>query len=373
MHLRKPLLVALVLSILFPSAASAQFMMSRSSRWVTGTVSGVNGTNVLLFDNRLSVDLADAEIRSEYGPATIGKLTPGTRIRAGVQLNPFTGALVGVEVDILPDHEASIDGQIARIDFAAGTLDILGQTVRLTANTKVYRTSDGALVPVSDLRPLMIVLLELDRDESGLAAKSIAFAPGQANLTTTIGSTLQGIDGDRWTIGGVTVRVTPETFIGGEPKVRDRVRVSYRGTAAGDFEAVRILRITSLGEEHIAGEVKVLTGQTITIDTGNGARTLRLDGFTAYRGQPQAGRLVAAREGENGVASSVELIFATDFTFGFSGPIESIDGNEWMVQGVTFFVHPNTHVTGAPQLGDRVTVDAMDVNGRWYAMTVDKL
>lgn len=370
--IRKTLLVVLCITTLFASVASAQFTISRSGRWVTGTVSGVSGTNVLLFDNRLSIDLASAEIRSKYGPATIADLTPGTRIRAGVYYSEFMATVYGVEVDILPDHEASIEAQITRIDFAAGTFDILGKTVRLTGNTKVYRTNDGALVPVSDLRPLMIVLLELDRDETGLAAKTIAFAPGQANLTTTTGGRLHGIDGDRWTIGGVTVRVTPDTFIGGDPRVGDRVRVSYRGDAAGDLVAVIVLRITSLGEEDIAGEVKVLNGRVITIDTSKGSTTLRLDDSTEYRGQPEIGSLVRATE-KDGVASSVELIFATDYTFAFGGTIDSIEGNEWTVQGVTFSVHPDTRVTGSPQLGDRVDVDAMDIHGRWYAMTVDKL
>lgn len=352
--------------------AHAQFTISRSSRWVTGTISGVDGTNVLLFDNRLAIDVADAEIRSEYGPATIGNLTPGTRIKAGVQLNPFTRSLVGVEVDILPNYEARIDAQIESIDFAAGTLKILGHTVRFTENTKVYRTSDGALVPRTDLRPLMIVLLELDRDETGLAAKTIAFAPGQANLITTTGGRLQGIDGDRWTIGGVTVRVTDDTFVGGDPRVRDRVLVTYQGDAAGDLVAISILRITSISEEDIAGEVQNLTPQTITIDRGNGVTTLRRDESTSYRGEPQVGDVVLVHRDGN-MATYVEEVFATDFTFTFSGDVTSIQGNDWTVQGVDFSVTSNTHVTGSPQVGDRVNVMAFDVNGRWYAMTIDKL
>ncbi|HYC87896.1 MAG TPA: DUF5666 domain-containing protein [Thermoanaerobaculia bacterium] len=369
---RKTLLVLLLLSTtLFASAASAQFTISRSSRWITGTISGVNGSHVLLFDNRLSINMEEAEIRSEYGPATIGSLTPGTRIRAGVQLNPYLG-LVGVEVDILPDHEASIRGQIESIDFAGGTLSILGHTVRLTGNTKVYRTSDGALVPLGDLRPLMIVLLELDRDETGLAAKTVAFAPGQANLTTTAGGRLHGIDGDLWSIGSVTVRVTGDTFIGGDPRVGERVQVTYRGSATGDFEAVSILRISSISEEDVAGEVKVLSGQTITIDTGKGATTLRLDEATKFRGEPQVGDVVVARADGN-TARSIELVFATDFTFTFSGDVTSVRGNEWSVQGVDFSVTSTTRVTGSPQAGDRVNVTAFQVNDRWYAMTLDKL
>ena len=373
MTYRRTLLALLILtSTLFSSIASAQFIISRSSRWVSGTVSGIDGTKVLLFDNRLAVDMGSAEIRSELGPATIGSLTPGTRIRAGVYLDPFTRMLVGVEVDILPSFDARIDGQIAGIDFAAGTLNILGQTVRLTPNTKVYRTNDGALVPASDLRTLMIVHLDLDRDETGLAAKTISFAPDQANLMMTYGGTLQAIEGDRWIFAGINVRVTSGTFIAGDPRIGDRVRVTYRGDATGGLEAVLILRITSIGDDDVAGVVKAMSGKTLTIDTGSGATTLRVDDATSYRGQPEVGSLVRARE-EDGVAKSVELVFATDSTFRFSGPLESMHGNEWTVAGVTFFVHPNSHVTGSPQLGDRVDVDAMDINGVWYAMTVDKL
>ncbi len=371
--IRKTLLVLIGLAItLFASVASAQFTISRYSRWVVGTVSGVDGTNVLLFDNRLTVDVSNADIHGEYGPATLGSLTPGTRIKAGVHSNRFNQSLEAVEVEILPDYDALIHGQIASIDFGAGTMDILGQTVRFTSDTKVYRTNDGALVPLSDLRPLMIVDLELDRDQTGLVAETIAFAPGQANLTTTTGGRLQGIDGDLWTIGSVTVRVTPDTFIGGDPKVRERVQVTYRGSATGDLEAVSILRISSISEDDVAGEVRAISGQTITIDTGNGATTLHLDEATKYRGEPQVGDVVVARTGGN-TATSIELVFATDFTFTFSGDVTSIRGNDWTVQGVDFTVTSTTRVTGSPQVGDRASVMAFGVNDRWYAMTLDKL
>ena len=367
--IRKTLLALLCLTTL---AAHAQFTISRSSRWVTGTVSGLDGTKVLLFDNRLSIDVSNADITSDYGPATIADLTPGTRIKAGVHVNAFTASLVGVEVQILPDHAASITGQIESIDFAGGTLRILGHTVRLTENTKVYRTSDHALVPLSDLRPLMIVLLELDRDETGLAAKNIAFAPGQANLTMTTGGSLRGINGDLWTIGSVTVRVTADTYIGGAPRIRERVLVTYRGDAAGDLVAISIRRISSISEDDVAGEVRAISGSTITIERADGATTLRLDASTRFRGEPQVGDVVLARADGN-TATYVELVFATDYTFTFSGDVTSVRGNDWTVQGVDFSVTSTTQVNGSPQVGDRATVMSFGVNDRWYAMTIDKL
>jgi hypothetical protein len=373
MMIRKTLLAVLVLSTaLFASVASAQFTISRYSRWVTGTISGIDGTKVLLFDNRLSVDVANADIHGPYGPATLGNLTPGTRIKAGGHVNPYSDSLAAVDVEVLPDYDALIHGQIASLDFAAGTMDILGQNVRFTSNTKVYRTSDAALVPLNDLRPLMIVDLELDRDEPGLVAEVIAFAPGQANLITTTGGSLQAIDGDRWTIGGVTVRVTADTFIGGDPKLRERVQVTYRGDAAGDLVAISILRISSIGEDDVAGEVRAIGGQTITIDTGKGATTLRIDGTTKFRGEPRVGDVVVARTDDK-TAKSIELVFVTDSTFTFGGDVTSIRGNDWAVQGVNFSVTSTTRVTGAPEVGDRVTVTAFGVNDRWYAMTLDKL
>jgi Domain of unknown function (DUF5666) len=369
--IRKTLLAVLCLT-LFASAASAQFTISRYSRWVVGTISGTDGTKVLLFDNRLSVEAANADIHGRYGPGTLGSLTPGTWIKAGGHVNPFTGSLDAVEVEVLPDYDALIHGQIAGIDFTAGTLDILGQTVRFTANTKVYRTSDAALVPLSDLRPLMIVDLELDRDEPGLVAETIAFAPGQANLITTTGGFVSGINGDLWTVGGVTVRVTPDTFIGGDPRLRERVLVTYRGDATGGLEAISILRISFISEEDVAGEVRAISGQTITIDTGRGATTLQLDAATRYRGVPQVGDVVVARVDGND-AKLIELVWATDFTFTFGGEVTSIHGNDWMVQGVPFTVTSTTRVTGSPQVGDTVTVTSFEVNGLWYAMTVDTL
>jgi flagellar capping protein FliD len=136
--------------------------------------------------------------------------------------------------------------------------------------------------------------------------------------------------------------------------------------------AITILRISSISEDDVAGEVRAMSGQTITIDTGRGATTLHLDGSTRFRGAPQAGDVVVARTDGNR-ATSIELVFATDSTFTFSGDVTSIRGNDWTVQGVDFTVTSATRVTGAPQVGDRATVMAFGVNDRWYAMTVDKL
>ena len=368
---RKTLLAVLCFTAF---AASAQFTISLTNRFVTGTVSGVDGSRVLLFDNRLTVDVAGATMRGGFGPVTLADLTPGTRITAGIVSATPDGVLMAVSVDVLPDHDASIEAQIERIDFAAGTLRIAGQTVRLTSGTEVLRTDDGALLSISDLRPLQRVLITLDRDESGLAAETIAITPMLVTSSTT-GGTLSAVNGNLWTIGGgsrgTVVRVTDQTYIGGEPRIGERVRVTYRGDAAGDLVALTILRLSFIDEGDVVGEVQALGPNTITIDTGNGATTLRRDASTRYRGEPQIGDVVLAKRKDN-AATSVELIHAIDNTFGFSGEV-SMNGNEWTVAGVPFTVTRTTYLSGSFQPGDRVTVEVMDINGRWYAMTVDKL
>lgn len=374
---RKLLFIVLFLTALAAAhVASAQFTIKPYSREITGTVSGTDGTRVFLLDNRLTIDVSNASIRSDAGPASIADLTPGTRIFAGVHSSIWMGAFTAVEVEILSDYDATLRGLIDHIDFAGGTFSIVGHTVRFTPSTEVRRTTDGALVPVTDLRPMMNVLVAFDRDEPGLAAEKVYFEPmAQTNVTT--GGRVSAINGNLWTIGGgpnsTTVRVTDDTFIAGNPQVGDRVQVTYRGDAAGDLVAVSILRISYIGEEDVAGEVRAISPQTITIDRGQGATTVHLSDSTVYRdGQPQVGDLVVVRTDGN-TAAEVEKIYASDFTFSFGGDVTSIQGNEWTVQGVTFSVTPNTHITGSPQVGDRVDVYAMSVNDRWYAMTIDKL
>lgn len=356
--------------------ASAQFTISLTNKTVTGTVSGVNGNKVFLFDDRLAVDVSNATIRSGYGAGSVASITAGTRIAAGISTTAADGTLIAATVDILPDQDASIEAQIDRIDWQARTLHIAGLTVRLTDATEARRAEDGARVPVTDLRPLQRVRLSLDRDESGLAAETIVFSASDAGTTRMSGGFVSAINGNLWTIGfgagALVVRVTDDTFIGGNPRVRDRVQVTYRGDAAGDLVAVLILRISDIQEGDVAGEVQALSSNTITIDRGTGITTLRVDDSTVYRGQPEVGDLVVARTRGN-VATHVEEIFATEDTFGFSGEVTSVKGNEWVVQGVTFYVVPNTRVSGSPQLGDRVNVMTINVNDRWYATTLDKL
>jgi Domain of unknown function (DUF5666) len=366
------------LCLILAAAASAQFSISPTGRWATGTVSGVAGNKVFLFDNRLTVDVSNAMIYGVLGRASAANLTPGTRVSVGISGTLMDGTLEAVDVQILPEHDASIDGLVEHVDVAGGTLRVAGLTIRLTPATQVYRDSDGALVPASFIQTMRPAWVSLDPNESGLAAKTIAFTPPIATVVNTTGGRISAIDGDLWTIGGgpygTVVRVTDETFIGGDPQIGDRVQVSYHGDPfSGDRLALAILRISYINEEDVAGEVRAITGQTLTIDRGQGATTLHLDENTSFRGQVEVGDVVVARTDGDKAAVAVEEIFATDFTFGFAGEVTRIQGNEWTAQGVTFYVTPNTHITGSPQEGDQINVYAMSVNDRWYAMTLDKL
>ncbi|HEX6096194.1 MAG TPA: DUF5666 domain-containing protein [Thermoanaerobaculia bacterium] len=363
---------------LFATAASAQLSISATGRWATGTVSGVDGNKVFLFDNRLTVDVSNAMIFGVYGRASVASLTPGTRVSVGISGTLMDGTVEAVDVQILPEHDASIDGLVDHVDVAAGTLRVAGLNIRLTPATQVYRDSDGALVPATHIPTMRPAWVSLDRNEQGLAAKTVVFTPPLANVVNSIGGRISAIDGDRWTIGGgpyaTVVRVTDETFLGGDPQIGERVQVSYRGTPfSGDLVALAILRISYIAEEDVAGEVRAITRQTITIDRGQGATTLHLDENTSFRGEPQVGDVVVVRTDGDKAALEVEEIFATDFTFGFAGDLTRIQGNEWTAQGVTFYVTPNTRINGSPQEGDQINVYAMSVNDRWYAMTIDKL
>jgi uncharacterized membrane protein YgcG len=54
----------------------------------------------------------------------------------------------------------------------------------------------------------------------------------------------------------------------------------------------------------------------------------------------------------------------------FSGPIESISADEWLVGGLTVRVDPTTHISGVPAIGQRATITGGTVNGRLFATTI---
>src|SRR5215213_2875725 len=187
-----------VLCFIAAVSASAQFVITPTNTSVTGTVSGIDGTRVLLFDNRLVIDASEASVRSDFGPAKLSDIKPGDLISAAVTTFSQPGAFKAVALQIESQPAASIAGSVEGLDLNAGTMRIAGQTIRITASTAFRRTTDGAPASVTELRPLQRVYVELDRNESGLAAKTVAFAPN-VSASGSMSARLTAISGDRWT------------------------------------------------------------------------------------------------------------------------------------------------------------------------------
>ncbi|MFZ6027245.1 MAG: DUF5666 domain-containing protein [Chloroflexota bacterium] len=99
---------------------------------------------------------------------------------------------------------------------------------------------------------------------------------------------------------------------------------------------------------------------------------------TLVLGDPQVGNVVLARGRilENGwVADFVQAApEEEDLTFRFSGVVESMGEESWVVNGATILVNEVTEVDGDIDIGDAVRVTYLLLDGgRWLALEIEKL
>jgi hypothetical protein len=110
--------------------------------------------------------------------------------------------------------------------------------------------------------------------------------------------------------------------------------------------------------ESISGDLWVVSGQQVVVTAS-----------TKIKGSPQVGDYVWVEAwSTNGTITARQIKLRNDNSPNvgesrFNGIVESINGDVWVISGVTVMVNAETRLKGSPQVGDYVQVKAF-VNGQ---------
>ena len=272
-----------------------------SGNTVSGIVSSVSGSFVLLADGLVTIDITDAKVTGtiEPGALLVAMLKPG-EVTANA---PLPAAYVGV-TRVAP---VTLSGSVTAVDVPGSTLTLLGRTIKVTSQTgfsSLFPTFKA--LTLADILPGQFVTVEANVSGGALVAASVhVLSFDTPRLPTVVRGTVKSISNDAWVITAagnrdVTVTVNASTKIVGDPKIGDTVEVIVDGNNV----ATAILKSP--------------------LPVSDGAYTVHLTGF-------------------------VKRIGATEWIIGM-GPVGSL-APDFLVQ-----VNASTKIVGDPKVGDRVEV-----------------
>lgn len=222
---------------------------------VSGIVTAVNGTNVMLANGLITVDVSQATISDDRGArATIA---PGSLIFAILKSSTSLQAS-SVVVTTLP--QVTLSGAVQSVSPGAGTLQLLSVTIHIDANTSFGGSHN--VRSLSDIVANDVVQVQANVVGSSIIASSIlVFSVTPQPLPTFLHGTVKSIGADSWVItdsrrGDTTVLVTAQTKILGSPKIGDTVDVLAKIDSANNFVAISISVSPQPTQLHITGIVK---------------------------------------------------------------------------------------------------------------------
>jgi Domain of unknown function (DUF5666)/Domain of unknown function (DUF5667) len=170
------------------------------------------------------------------------------------------------------------------------------------------------------------------------------------------------IEGSRWTIGDITVDTDANTEFIGNPGVGSLVEAELLIRPDGSYLA---LLIKELGRPTTTPEPYEFTGvvKTIAVDQWTvGDTQVGIDKDTTIDVGIQVGDFVKVdAERRSGGEIWAKFIRKLTQTYQFSGRIESIIDDTWIVEGHSFKVTRNTQITGSPAIGDYVDVEVVEL------------
>ena len=251
--------------------------------------------------------------------------------------------------------------------------------------------SKPALTGIPLLLGLALVLGACTAAEAGIPAGLLESLPADVEFSTEDNSleftdTVQTIGTDQWVIGAFTLNIVSSSEI--EPGIveGDLVLVEARLNADGDFEALEIgfarddsaaapegadedfdsqqddsfdSELTLIGTVDAMGDSSwVINGETVLVDALTEIKDAIAPGDVVK---------VEAYLNDNGelTAHEIELAddsqmsdddFDSDDDLKFTGIVESIEGQTWVIGGETFQVDENSEIDPGIKVGDMVEV-----------------
>lgn len=283
---------------------------------ITGFVTAVNGTTIALANGLVVIDAAQATITDDRGSAgSLAGITPGSLIfailRSGTSLQASN-----IVVTKLP--QVTLSGTVQSVNPSAGTLQLLGVTVHVDANTSFG--GGHSVRSLNDIVANDIVHVQANAVGSVLLASSIlVFAP-VPQLPILIHGTVKSIGTDAWVITDsrgrdISVSVNAQTKILGSPKVGDSVDILANVDSANNYVAISIsISPAPTGQIRLTGVVKSITGTQWVIGPAVGLGPdflVQVNAQTRIIGNPQVGDRVevVAQPGREGfIAISITKV-----------------------------------------------------------------
>jgi hypothetical protein len=322
-------------------------------------------------------------------------------------LRQADGSLLALEIK-LKRQSVKFAGMVEAIGADSWTID--GREIAIDARTKIKGDPQvGDYVRVH----------AFVQDDGSLLAHQIKLESRQLKFSGVV----ESIGDDNWTIGGKVVAIGPDTKIKGDPQVGDRVKVHALIQADGTLLAREIRRVDEKVEftgivEAIGDGAWTISGQAIAVNAdtkikgdiqvgdrvkveafvmddgsllaheielaldkvkltgvveamGEAAWTVSgqevlVDGSTQVKGDVQAGdtvkvEAVVLADGSY-LARKIELVMPKEpkrEKVHFSGSVESMDGDVWVIGGQAVRVDGGTRLKGDIQVGVSVKVKAV--------------
>ncbi len=322
-------------------------------------------------------------------------ITAQTEIKGNIQVgslvkvegwNNGDGTFTAKEIEVYnePDKAgySEFTGTVESMDGDQWIID--GLTVIITADTKI----DGN-IQVGD-----VVKVEAFANADGtFTAKEIERyddddALVQEGKEVEFTGTVESMDGDQWVIDGQTV-IVAGAKIEGNIQVGDVVKVEAYVNADGTLTAkeIELAKSDDSDDDSYKGAKVEFTG---TVESMDGDQWV-IDGQTVIvagakiEGNIQVGDVVKveAYAGADGTltAKEIELAKSDDSSSDdddsykgakvkFTGTVESMNGDQWVIDGQTIIVS-GAKIKGNIQVGDVVKVEAWDNGGALVAEEIE--
>ena len=348
---------------------------------VTGIVTAVDGSRISLLDGRITIDVSNAIVRSEYGPGDVADIRPGDRISAMVTREAAAPDLVARMIQIHSSSDAILSGTVEAVDTAGDTITVLGRTIRVTAATIIRGLGGLRHESVASILPGQEVRVDIDGSQPGLTARSILIVSPIPEMFGSVIGVVESIENNVWTIRAdrtIRVTTTEETRIIGTPVVDDRVLVNFRTDAAGQHFALSITPAPEppQRERVMRGTVLEIGETTLNLQTLQGPVIIVLDSRTTFHGgRPVAGDVahVYLRDAAPAIfiADRVVRVSRGENRIVFIGTVIAINGSVWDVDGMRLVVNERTRLINDPGLGDRVHVVATQNAEGTFALEIE--
>jgi hypothetical protein len=284
-----------------------------------------------------------------------------------------------------------------------------GQAVQVTPQTEIKAgVALGSVVKVHALPQTDGSLVAREIEAEAAAAGTATAQPGTppAGSEQEFTGELTAVNGDVWTIGGRSVRITAATEVKGSFNIGDVLKVHASAGADGVLAAREVELAANAsggsddsghnsggnddgnraGEQEFTGELTAINGSVWTI----AGRQVRITSSTEVKGNLQIGQVlkVHASPASDGVLVAREVELAAAAGDGnddngnnntnpsgeqeFTGVLSAINGGVWTVGGRAVRITASTEVKGSLNVGDVLKVHASPgSDGVWVAREVE--